>query len=101
MGDERAPCLLLQRAEPGIVLIATARVRTHGDRVPGLEHAARRARSGHVSGPVIATLNTGMTARQRSTNVSSVGCPVAGSISLTFAGSGIETRTRPFSTRFE
>jgi hypothetical protein len=46
-----------------------------------------------LSGPVIATLNTGMTARQRSTEVSSVGSPVVGSMSLTFNGKGIVTRT--------
>ena len=41
------------------------------------------------SGPVMATLSTGMTARQRSTEVSSEGWPVAGSMSLTFSGNGI------------
>ena len=64
---------------------------------------------GTPSGPVIATLCTGITARQRSTNVSSVAvhctgsgvAHVAGSISLTLGGNGIVTRTSPFSTRFE
>ncbi len=49
----------------------------------------------------MATLSTGMTARQRSTEVSLEGKPVAGSMRLTFTGNGIVTRTRPFSTRFE
>ena len=53
------------------------------------------------SGPVMATLSTGITARQRSTKVSFDGRPVAGSTSLTFTGKGIVTRTSPFSTRFE
>jgi hypothetical protein len=64
---------------------------------------------GTPSGPVIATLFTGMTARHTSTDVSPIGRHatgsgvrhVAGSMSLTFGGSGNVTRTRPFSTRFE
>ena len=64
---------------------------------------------GTSSGPVIATLFTGITARHTSTDVSSVGWhatgsgvgQVDGSMSLTLGGSASVTRTRPFSTRFE
>ena len=64
---------------------------------------------GTWSGPVMATLFTGITARQMSIDVWSVGwhatgsgvVQVAGSIIRTFGGSGIVTRTSPFSTRFE
>ena len=54
-----------------------------------------------LSGPVIATLGIGITARHRSTEVSSVTAPVIGSTSLTFKGKGIVTRTNPFSIRLE
>src|SRR6267142_4127793 len=52
------------------------------------------------SGPVIAMLGIGITARHRSTKVSSVTAPVTGSTSLTFKGKGIVTRISPFFTRF-
>ena len=51
------------------------------------------------SGPVSATLFTDGTARQTSTNVSAEGWLVAGSMSLTFAGSGRVIRISPFLRR--
>ncbi|HSP15218.1 MAG TPA: hypothetical protein VLV78_10750 [Thermoanaerobaculia bacterium] len=56
----------------------------------------RGAPGGHTAttacGPEIATLSTGMTARQRSTNVSEGATWVIGSTSRTFAADGIVTR---------
>ena len=93
--------LFLERAKARVVLVAATSVRTvRVDSQNGHAWHVGPERV-HVVRPVMATLNTGITARQRSTNVSSDGWPVAESISLTFAGSGIVMRTRPFSTRFE